>query len=233
MIDLKPTTGRLREHWRYGWWKYVLFTVLALVGANMLFTVTTPKVPYEKRTEVIVLNDYSSDEVVKAWEEQLKQVVSADQKEVDIQVTMMMEGQEMTMMQLMAARMAGHEGTIMLLPQSMFQGMAASGGFIDLKDVLPQLKVPDGTDLTKGQVMVGADPQSGEKGTLQQSGIPLDQCKGLSELFINTDMVLCLPVYATGNWDNAVKTANWFLSKTEAPAVAGGATAQPQASAAN
>lgn len=232
MIDLKPTTGRLREHLRYGWWKYALFTVLALVGVNLLFAITTPKIPYELRTEVIILNSYTSDDVSKAWEEQLKQVVNADQKEVDIQSTLLMEGQEMTMLQLMAARMAGHEGTIMLLPQSMFQSMAASGGFMDLKDVLPKLNVPDGTDLAKGQVTVGADEQTGDKGTLQQVGIPLDQCKGLSELFINTDMVLCFPVYATDNWDNAVKAGNWFLSKTEAPVVPDG-TAQPQASAGN
>lgn len=289
MIDLKPTAGRLREHWRYGWWKYLLFTVLALVGVNLLYTATKPKIPYNQKVEVLSINPYMSDDVVKQWESDLKgylfgeqmdtlnkllsdktaqqtetrakindaktepeksslnetnksltteiadikaQINFINQYEVSISNTTLMEGQEINMLQLMAARMAGQEGTVMLLPQSMFHSMALGGGFIDLKDVLPQLDVPQGTDLTKGQVIVGADQETGEKGALQQVGIPLDQCKGLSQFFVNSDMVLCFPVYAEGNWDNALKAANWLLNKTEETIIADNDSAQPQATVA-
>ncbi len=217
MIDLKPTPARLREHWRYHWWMYALFTVLAVVAANMLFTVTTPKVPYELKVEVLAVNAYMNDDLAEQWQMDLQTELTADQKEVSIQNTPLIEGQEMVIMQVMMARFTGREGTVLILPSWMFQNFAQGEAFINLQDIIGEFNVPEGTDLTKGEVVVGADEEENIPGEKQLCGIPLDQCKGLGQLLINEDMVLCLPVYAEDNWENAKTTANWLLGKVEAP----------------
>ena len=215
MIDLKLTPRRLKEHWRYYRWQYIVFPLLALFLANLVFTATKPQTPYNQRVDIVIISDYAQSETSDKWQAELLALLPKDQKEVNFTSTTLMQGQEMTIMQLIAARIAAKEGTIWILPASMYQAIGASEAFVSLEDQIGDFNVPKGTDLKKGMVLVGKDETN--PGKLDLCGIPLDQCKGLAELLIPTDMVMCFPHYASENWANAEFAANWLLEKTQLP----------------
>lgn len=71
-----PVNGKtLREHWNYAWWKYTLLVVLAVLGWNLIYTVTAYRPPESKKVSIYsfvfgeqtVMEEYLSQ----VWPEEL------------------------------------------------------------------------------------------------------------------------------------------------------------------
>ena len=218
MIDLRLNSKRLAAHWHYYGSRYFLFLVLAIGVSYFLFTVTTPRAPYEKRVDVIILSGASNSDAAPNWEAAIKAQLPPDQQEVTVQFTALMEGQGDMLMQVLTAKMAAGEGTVWILPTDYFQALAAGGAFMDLSGMVGDLGVPEGTNLTLGKAMVGKDESN--PGTEELVGIPLDKCKGLNKLLTTNGMVLALPIFAEKNLDNAKHTAKMLLTNVDGVAPA-------------
>jgi hypothetical protein len=213
MVDLKLNKKRLAMHWHYYYWKYVAFIAAALMAANFLVTATVPKAPAERRVDVIIIGGTGAS--TDRWQNDILRMLPPDQQEVSVTATTILEGQESTMYQLVAARMAAGEGNIWIMPKDYFLGNAAGGTFIPLDGMVSAFAIPEGADLSAGKVALRTE--DGSPGETHLFGIPLDKCTGLAELFWPEDMVLAIPVYATKNTANTIATANWILAKTNEP----------------
>ena len=44
--------GSLKNHFTYSWWKYILVLLAGTFLVNLLFTVTRPKIPEDKRIDL-------------------------------------------------------------------------------------------------------------------------------------------------------------------------------------
>ncbi len=222
MIDLRLNKNRLRNHWQSYKAQYVISVIAALMGAWLLFAMTTPQIPYDKRVDVVIYSSNSSSLDQEKWEAELQSLVPADQT-VNIQLSPLLN--DLQMSQLIVARIsAGSEGTIWILPNDYFQMVASMGAFLPLEDKLSDFNLPEGIDLSAGySAITDSEGTAGER-TLY--GIPLDLFKGLAGLFDPTGMVIALPTYAESNYDNAVIAANWVFSKLKLNDAVG-ATASP------
>lgn len=220
MIDLKLNSKRLRLHWQYSWWKYVIAVAVGALAANLLFSMTQPQIPYGQRVDIYVYSSDTSDALSSAWEEDILRILPPDQKAVSIVFTPDVQDQDMS--EVVAARMTAQEGTVVILQKSesedLFTPLAASGAFLPLDDILPQLGLPAGIDLTAGTV--SAQPDESKPAETHVYGIPLDKFPGLNDLFVPDNMVLAIPFYADQNQGNAVAAVKWLLSKTQAPQAA-------------
>ena len=50
-----PVNGRtLRQHFTYNWWKYLLVIACGIFLVDLLFTVTAPRTPEDKKVEFYV-----------------------------------------------------------------------------------------------------------------------------------------------------------------------------------
>lgn len=224
MIDLRLNSKRFHLHWHYWKWRYVVILAVALVAANLLYTTTAPKTPYGQKVEIYLYSTFVSDGEAKAWERELLRMLPPDQKEVSILSIPVIEGSDIY--SILAARMAAHEGTVLILPKNvpgasgnainLFTGAAANESFIPLEELRDRLDLPRGIDLSTGTVDI--QPDLSKPGISLWSGIPLDGIAGLRRLFNPEGLVLALPVYASENLPNALAAVNWLLSKTEAPA---------------
>lgn len=223
MIDLKLNSKRLRLHWQYYAWRYAVGIAAAVLVANILFTATKPQIPYERKVEIIIYytSGTGSSEAEAAWQNGLLRILPPDQS-VFILTTPVIQGEEPTISQVASARMAAREGTIWIVPKDpdninldFFTGYAASGAFIPLDGILSQLGLPEDIDLAAGTVT--AQPDESLPAETHVYGIPLGQCKGLSELFNPSSMMLVLPTYAEKNLQNAIIAMQWLLSRTEEP----------------
>lgn len=215
MIDLKLSKKRMQMHLHYYSWRYVVLLVVALFAANMLFTVTRPDTPADKRVDIIIIPSQSTGDNTDAWSNAILRTLPADQLEVNVTMTPIIQGNESTIYQLIAARLSAGEGNIWVMPRDMFLSYAQTGAWQSLDGMLDKFNLPKGADISTCRVAVQPDENTAAEEHV--CGIPLDQCLGLAELIIPTDMVLAIPSFATVNIDNAIASANWMLSRTDAP----------------
>ena len=52
MADNRITKHRVKNHWAYSWWKYLVMCVCVVFGVNMFFTMTAYRSPENKKVEL-------------------------------------------------------------------------------------------------------------------------------------------------------------------------------------
>ena len=71
MPDTRITREKLKNHWMYSSWKYLLMVVIFIAGWNLTYSVTEYRPPREKRLEMYVLSTAYNDEGLRALQEEL------------------------------------------------------------------------------------------------------------------------------------------------------------------
>ncbi|MGN1071043.1 MAG: hypothetical protein ACI4P5_11535 [Candidatus Fimadaptatus sp.] len=71
MPDTRITREKLKNHWMYSSWKYLLMAVIFIAGWNLTYSVTEYRPPREKRLEMYVLSTAYNDEGLRALQEEL------------------------------------------------------------------------------------------------------------------------------------------------------------------
>ena len=212
MIDQKLNKKRLEMHWHYYRVRYIILLIVALVAANILLTTTEPKTPPNQKVDVYIISAGYVNSSIDPWQKSLLSILPADQKEVNLISTLIVEGQESSIYQMVAARMAAQEGTVWILPVDMFQSYARSGAFLPLEEDIGTFNLPEDFNLSTGRAVVQMDDNT--PGKMQLCGIPLEKCTGLSWLMDYKGMVLAFPAYSTVNYENAKTIAKYLVSQT-------------------
>ena len=142
------TKQTIREHWHYSWWKYALLIILALVGWNLIFTVTAYRPPEEKRVDMYVLGVGDEDKL-DSYMEQVRQTAMDDMEEMNC--IFMAYDETYTTMQIMVYLAAG-EGDLYMLNKEMFQSYASQAAFLPLEEIpgLVDMLTEAGVKLDKG-----------------------------------------------------------------------------------
>ena len=186
------TKQAIREHWNYSWWKYALLIILALVGWNLIYTVTAYRPPADKRVDMYVLG-VGDEEKLDGYMEQMNCVFMA-------------YDETYTTMQLMVYLAAG-EGDLYMLNKEMFQSYASQGAFLPLEEIpgLVDRLAESGVKLDKGW---RTNSESGEK---HLYGIPMASFPGLAEYLYTYEESYLSIAALNGNDENCVKFLNIFL----------------------
>ena len=108
------TKQSIHEHWNYSWWKYALLIILALVGWNLVYTVTAYRPPEEKKVDMFVLG-VGDEEKLDAYMEQVRLSAMEDMEQMNC--VFMAYDETYTTMQLMVYLAAG-EGDLYMLDSS-------------------------------------------------------------------------------------------------------------------
>ncbi len=194
------TKARLRQHWQYSWWKYLLLVVLALGGWNILFAVTAYRPPAEKIVDLYVYG-YADTEKLGAYlakvrEEQLPEMEQMNAVEV--------LPDETYGSMVLATRLAAAEGDLYVLPRTYFQQYASDGAFIELDGQTELIVLCEsmGVDLERCWRL---NTESGER---HLYGFPVNGLPGLKELVSSSEeMYLCI-LFNNGNTDNVLQCMN-------------------------
>ena len=156
---------RLRNHLNYGLWKYALVLVLAIAGWSIVFDMTEPRSPQDKRIDVYVQANTASSDTIDAFLAPIWHEVTPEMEEVS-SVALTVIDEYTSYMQLYAYIAAG-EGDIYFLNEQYFKMVA--DGTLDVSDV----------DLSKGYLTL--EPDEDEERTEPEThlyGIPLDNFYG-------------------------------------------------------
>lgn len=204
-LRIPITKKRIKTHFTYAWWQYVLLAVLAIFGWNLLFTTTHYRSPEHLKVEWYCdsHSSYAEAHDVYEWMTQLNQELLPDMEEV----TFTEVGLDQTYgeMQLLVWASAG-QGDLYMLAKPRFDSLAAGGAMADLQPYIDSgaLHV-EGIDMQNGYVT------DSETGKMYLVGVPADALTGLHAYGIATEGEVLGLLTSGGNIDNTLKLLNFLL----------------------
>lgn len=197
---------KIQNHITYSLWKYVLLSVIAVLGWNFIYSVTAYKAPEEKKI-IFGVYAYNNETSMNAYMENIRQELMPDMEEMCVNSIMPDDTYgEM----ILSTRIAARDCDIYLLPRTQFQSYASQGAFMPLEEALPDLIA----DLEAAGVKLSRGYRASEElgGEKHQYAIPCADLPGVgSMLQIDaSDMYLCI-FLETGNNDNVIKFFDQFV----------------------
>lgn len=192
-----PITLRsLKQHFTYSWWKYLLAVVASVALVSLLFDVTAPRTPDEKKVEFYVYGS-TNNELLPPLLEKIHQTEMQDMEEIS-SVTLAPDD-TYGPMQLMTYLYAG-EGDLYLLSKEQFVSFASSGALYPLEDdqQLMDLFTASNISLQSGW------RKEAETGKSHLYGIPQNKIPGLYHYALADNGFLCITING-GNIENTLR----------------------------
>lgn len=216
-----PITARkIRNHFHYSFWKYLLLVVLAVFGWNLLYTTTRYRSPENLKVEFYAEGNTMASDALQGLADKIHKEIMPEMEEVT--ATIVTFDDAYGDMQLTVWVSAG-QGDVYLLSKDRFKTMANNDATLDLQPLVDDGTLQaNGLDLTKGYV---TNTETGKKALM---GIPADSLTGLEQYgLITKDMVLCV-LSNNGNDTYTLKFLEYLLtnmrSAAEAPTASTSAT---------
>ena len=209
LMRLPITKERIRNHFHYAWWQYVLLVCLAVFGWNLLYTTTRYRSPESLKVEWYCqgLVDTQAQEELDALMEQLRLELFPEMEEVTF--TAVAYDQTYGDMQLMVWVSAG-QGDLYMLEREQFENLASAGAMAPLTPYIESGALQTGEiDLTAGYV---TDPETGEKYLM---GVPTDSLTGLQAYGIDPEGHVLSLLSNGGNLDNTLKLMQWLIDNMQ------------------
>lgn len=210
-IQIPITKKRIQNHFNYFWWAYVLIIALAILGWNLIHTVTRYQSPPELKVEWF-FGGYQTDNGT-GGETLMKRAHQEVLPDMEVVSYLQIMTDDAYGSQSLTTWAFAGEGDLYTLNRESFQNMAGGGAMMNLQPYVDsgELNV-DGIDLTGCYVTV---PESGEQWLC---GIPMSALPGLSQYSLyGDDHIMCVLING-GNDANTVKLLGWLLENFREPA---------------
>lgn len=213
MADNRITRKRLKNHFAYGWWKYLLCAFLCAMAVDMLFAMTAYRPPADKKIEMYLCSGYADAITFEQDMWPVLQEAYPEQEELTV-LNIDISSGEMTAVMQFATYTAAQQGDVCLLPAGEVEKLTADGAdnaFLDLTAYIESGVIDvSGIDLTAG-TLPGA---SGEMGVY---AIPADGLYGLLDYGCDpAGSMLCVMAYG-GNLDTAAGFVGALIDALSAP----------------
>lgn len=211
MPDTKFSWRGLREHLR----KYLIFylvgVVLGLLGAELLWTMTRPRVPNEACVTVYLAADYSNAEPLEALAPDLLARIRAEDESIQ-QVSfesLLFNDQIYTSNMLLLTRLSVGECDAFLARPEAMESLVSSGALAPLDDALKAGWMADYN--LEPYVVTTEDEQTGESATWT-AGLRLDGVDALAKMgaFDNTGAFMCVCANG-GNAESTMKVLEYLM----------------------
>lgn len=211
-IKTTLTKQRLRTHFTYHLWKYLLAAALTVFCVNLLYTTTTYRSPENLRVDIYMQSSTATQEKADAFMKDVWQRAVPDMETVStILLTAGSTDDYYSNMQLSVYLMAG-EGDLYALSTEDFKRFAAQGVFIDLTPYVESgaLNV-EGIDLSSGYVTL-LDDDGNPTETKSLFGIPLYTLYGYMDGMglDNRDLVIAVTTFSQ-NEENVIAFLNELI----------------------
>lgn len=217
MADNRITRKRLKNHFVYGWWKYLLAVVLCVMGVDLIFSMTAYRPPEDKKIELYMCNGYANTELLR---EELWPVLVErypQQEELTVLNIDLTSGDIYAPMQF-STYIAAQQGDVCLLPRSEVEKLTADGADSAFVELTPYLE--NGVIDASG-VELEAGMYRSEAGETGLYAIPTDSLYGLLDYGCDpAGGMLCIMAFS-GNQDTAAGVVGMLLDMLsgEAPEV--------------
>ena len=203
-LHMPITMRKIRHHFQYAVWMYLLLAAIAMFGWNLIYTTTRYRPPENKQVEFYVQAGMNSEQPLNELADRIHKEVMPEMESVTstlITITDDYYGNMQLTVWISAA-----QGDVYLLSRDYFKSFAEGGAFMDLQPM-----IDNGTLNVSGLDLSGGTLRQTDSGVAGQYGIPADALKGFTaDLIDPKNMVLCI-LYNNGNDEYSVKFLNYLL----------------------
>jgi len=210
MPDTSFSWRGLREHLRKYLWVYLLGVALSLLGTQLLWTVTQPRLSIGECINIHMADAYSNPEPLRAFAPDILQRVQADDervKQVEFE-SMLFTDQVYTSNMLLLARLSVGECDAFLASPLAMDALVASGALEPLDDWLA-----DGwlSEYGLEPYVVTTEDEGTVASATWTAGLRLDSLDILAQLGAFNNEEACLCVCANGDNVQATRKALEYL----------------------
>ncbi len=212
MENTKITGDKIRNHFTYSLWKYILFAVIAVFGWNLIYTSTAYRAPKNKRLDLYFVTYSVPDESLNWFKQSVLDLLPELEDSSCASVVYTEDDNYYGSIQLSTYMGAG-EGDIYLMARDRYEAYVTSGVFIALDDA-----IADGRLDLRG-IDVAGEVHTDENGQTGVFGIPADTLYGLYDQSVDArNMVICITAYSATQ-DQAIRYIDWLIETmhTEKP----------------
>lgn len=217
------TRDRIKSHFQYGLWKYILVVVLSIFAWDMVYAMTAYRPPQDKRIDLYVQSPTASQESLEAYFRSIKDAVVPDMELVSVAMLMGSAQNDIYAAQQLTTYIMAGEGDIYILSSADYKQYASQGAFLRLDEL-----VKDGTlnvgDMDLEKAYVAIQEYDAERDALMPVsarhlfGIPAEQLYGLMEHGMdNRDLYIAVTVF-NQNDDNVLKFLDALIQDATKPA---------------
>lgn len=207
-----PISGkRLRTHFTYYFWIYLIIIVGSVFLWDLLYAMTAYRSPEDKRIDVYIQYPVLSQERAEAYFKPIWEETVPDMEVVDA-IIMSSSGQEYYGTMQLTVYIMAQEGDVYILSSSDFKSFASQGVFLDLQSAVDDGRLDlEGIDVSAGFVAT-VDENGVPSGERKLFGIPAAALTGFKEdLNMDThDMIIAITDY-NGNDENVIKFVNGLI----------------------
>lgn len=209
MADNRITKARLKNHWAYSWWKYLLMIVLVVMGVSVGFSVTAYRPPEDRKIQVFLCNGWADAVQFEADLWPLLKEASPDQEQLTASNIDLTSGDVYVNMQF-TTYIAAQEGDVCLLPRSEVKKLAADEAWSAFVDLTPYI---ENGQLAQDDVSYAGLTFPTENGGEGIFAIPADGLYGLTEYGIDPADGAFVIMSFSGNEENAVQLLEIIIDR--------------------
>lgn len=202
---------KVKNHFAYSFWIYVLIVILSIVFWDLLYTATKYKPPEDKIVELYIADNPLFDE--KGFETQKKYITEqllSDMEEVSI-FKLIGQGTDdyMSNMQINTFILAG-QGDVYIMSKERFQSYASSGAFLALDEYIHKNAIiKNNYDYKRGLISY-TDSDNVKHSAIY--GISLRNSIALKKYGIDIENSYIAILYNNANNTNSVKLLNYLIN---------------------
>lgn len=216
-VSTPVTSAKLRHHFQYSAWKYVLLILASVFCVDLIYTMTAYRPPENKRIDLYIQSAVVSQEELDRAFEQMRVKDFPEMELIHSSVLMLGGAQDMYAIQQLTTYMAAGEGDLYLLKGEDFKRYASQGVFVDLSEAINQGKLNVGAlDVSSGYVAIQEyDEVNDTMVAVSQRrlyGIPLSSLSHLAKrLGIDpTDLYISMTTF-NGNDENVLAFMDYLI----------------------
>lgn len=222
MPDTKITGGKLKNHWQYAKWKYVIMVIAMAFGWNLIYSVTAPRTPPELKVDIYMVGPAASSDALDALTARAKPDFP-DMQELNFINIPLSGDSDVYAYQRYQTMVGAGEGDVYIVDGGMFESLVDMGGAVALNPYIESGALVLG-DLELGGTTLEAPVESEDAPPIGRRvyGVPMDSLFGFltDSGFDNRNKVMIVMSFSK-NKENAVKMVNWLYANMKADAPEG------------
>jgi maltose-binding protein MalE len=200
--------GKVKNHFQYDKWKYILGILLVIFSWSMLSTVTAPRTPADKKVDIFLVGGYmmldESTDYANTILDEFPELM-----EVNFLNITLGDEMEYASRQRLMVMIGSQTGDIYSFTEDEFQAMAELGIFIPLDNYPELLDHFTEEELEAGTFTTEDDP------TPRIYGVPITGVEPMHNSFFNTEKSLMGVTAYSQNSEKAVEVLQWIIEHRE------------------
>lgn len=208
---MKVNIKKLKTHFLYSAWVYILIIVLSISLWDLLYTMTEYRSPEDKIVELYVAdNPLFDDEKFESVRAEISDTLLQDMEEVNVYKLFATDNDDFTGNMQINTYIMSSQGDVYIMSRERFKSYASGGAFLPLDSFITDKSiVKSDYDYKRG---IATYTDNDDKLYTAVYGISLKNTPVLKQYGIDTDNSFIAVLYSNANDINSVKMLNYIIN---------------------